>query len=91
MRNIPRLTGARLLLVALACTVAFGVWVAATPSAEAVVIGGPSVCVYYSNGSYSNPVGARGTGCCGEPISWGVTTRFVRCERLYCLDVQCPF
>lgn len=59
-------------------------------TAEAVVIAGPSVCAYYSNASYTTVVGARGTGCCGELISWGVTSAYKRCERLYCLDVLCP-
>jgi hypothetical protein len=35
-------------------------------------------------------VGARGTGCCNKPISWGVTSAYKRCERLYCPDVICP-
>ena len=47
--------------------------------------GGPRVVV-----SREAVVGARGTGCCGEVISWGVTSKYVRCERLYCLDVLCP-
>ena len=83
--------GPRLLIVLVLASVAFGLYVTTVPTAEAIVIGGPSVCIYYSNGSYSTVVGARGTGCCGEPISWGMTTKFVRCERLYCLDVLCPF
>jgi hypothetical protein len=60
------------------------------PQAEAIVIAGPHVCAYYSNATYKTVVGARGTGCCGEVISWGITTKYVRCERLYCLDVLCP-
>ncbi|HEV2846641.1 MAG TPA: DUF6289 family protein [Thermoanaerobaculia bacterium] len=59
-------------------------------TAEAVVIAGPSICTYYSNAAYTTAVGARGTGCCGAPISWGVTSAYKKCERLYCLDVICP-
>ena len=58
--------------------------------AEAVVIAGPHVCTYYSDGTYRTAVGARGTGCCNSTISWGVTSPYKRCERLYCTDVVCP-
>jgi hypothetical protein len=50
----------------------------------------PGVCVYYSDDTFSEVVGARGTACCGEIINWGVTTKFKRCEQVYCLDVLCP-
>ena len=58
--------------------------------AEAVVIAGPHLCTYYSNSSYTTAVGGRGTGCCNTVISWGVTSPYSRCERLYCTDVLCP-
>lgn len=58
------------------------------PTAEAIA--GPGICTYYSNSSYTTVVGARGTGCCGAVIHWGVTSAFKRCEVLYCLDVLCP-
>jgi uncharacterized protein DUF6289 len=58
--------------------------------AMAIVIGGPSICTYYSSANHHTVVGARGTGCCGEVISWGVITQYYTCERLYCLDVLCP-
>jgi hypothetical protein len=58
--------------------------------AEAVVIGGPHVCSYYSDATFSTVVGARGEGCCGTPISWGITTPFKTCERLLCPAVVCP-
>jgi len=60
------------------------------PSAEAVVIGGPFVCAYYSDATFTTVVGARGTGCCGQPINWGITTPYKQCEELLCPDVQCP-
>jgi Family of unknown function (DUF6289) len=58
--------------------------------ADAVVIGGPFVCAYYSDATFTTVVGARGTGCCGQPISWGITTQYVRCEELLCPQVVCP-
>ena len=58
--------------------------------AEAVVIAGPSVCSYYSDATFTTVVGARGTGCCGAPINWGITTPYKKCERLYCPAVVCP-
>ena len=68
--------------------------VLATPllwsTAEAVIIAGPSVCTYYSDATYTTVVGARGTGCCGTVINWGITTLYVKCQKLYCPDVQCP-
>jgi len=59
--------------------------------AEAAIgIAGPSTCTYYSNSSYTTPVGGTSTGCCGEKSSWGVTSPYRKCERLYCTDVICP-
>ncbi|HEX4952979.1 MAG TPA: DUF6289 family protein [Thermoanaerobaculia bacterium] len=60
------------------------------PSREAEAIAGPGICVYYSDATFTQVVGARGTGCCEEPISWGVTTLYRRCEQLLCPDVICP-
>ncbi len=65
-----------------------GIYVASIPKADALF--GPGVCTYYSDAKYKTVVGARGTGCCGEVISWGVTTKYVKCQVLYCLDVLCP-
>lgn len=50
----------------------------------------PGVCIYYSDSTYTQVVGSRGTGCCGRIISSGIVTEFRRCERLYCPDVVCP-
>jgi hypothetical protein len=70
---------------------AAAVFVALTPTNEAVVFPpGPGVTVYYSNASYTTVVGARGSGCCGEVINWGITTKYKKFEKLYCLDVPCP-
>lgn len=63
--------------------------VAFTPApAEALCFG---ITVYYSDATFTEVVGARGTGCCGEVINWGDTSPYSRCERLYCLDVICPW
>ena len=90
MRRLRSLFNARIAVAAIVFVVAVGVYVGSLPRTEAIVIAGPSVCTYYSSATYKTVVGARGTGCCGEVISWGVTTKYVRCERLYCLDVLCP-
>jgi len=50
----------------------------------------PGVCTYYTNAKYKTVVGQRGTGCCGETISWGSVTAFRKCEQMWCLDVMCP-
>jgi hypothetical protein len=50
----------------------------------------PGVCIYYSDATYTEVVGARGTGCCGHVINSGIVTPFRRCERIYCPDVICP-
>lgn len=57
------------------------------PAAEAI---GQGVCAYYSDSTYTTVVGARGTGCCGAVINWGVTTPYKRCDQIYCPDVVCP-
>jgi hypothetical protein len=80
----------KLWLACAALAIAVAVWVAAMPETDAVVIAGPGVWKYYSNASYTTIVGARGTGCCGTVIHWGVTTQYKRFERIYCLDVLCP-
>lgn len=80
------------LLVALALLTAT-VGVAVTflvPAPQAEAIAGPGVCTYYSNASFTTVVGARGTGCCGAVIHWGVVSAYKRCEILYCPDVVCP-
>lgn len=89
MRKISKRTGPRLLLALLVAVIGLSIYVASTTEAEAVVIAGPSVCAYYSDATYTTVVGARGTGCCGQPISWGVTSPFVKCQRLYCTTGNC--
>jgi hypothetical protein len=78
----------RVLLAVLVVVIGVGIYVASMPKADAIA--GPGVCTYYSDAKYKTAVGARGTGCCGEVISWGVTSKYMKCQRLYCLDVLCP-
>ena len=63
-------------------------YVASLPSADAVI--GPGVCTYYKDATYRKAVGARGTGCCGSVISWGIVTAYRKCNTLYCTDQICP-
>ena len=77
-------------MAAIALVIGIGVYVAALPTTQAIVFAGPGVCTYYSSAKYRTVVGARGTGCCGSVINWGVTSPYYRCETIYCLDVICP-
>lgn len=90
MERFLRPTRVRILVAIAVIVVGVAIYLASMPKSDAVVIAGPHVCAYYSSGTYRTVVGARGTGCCGEPISWGITTKWVRCERLYCTQVICP-
>jgi hypothetical protein len=80
----------KLWLACAALAVVAAIGIATIPDSDAVVVVGPGVWAYYSNATYTTVVGARGTGCCGAPISWGVTTPYKRFHRIYCLDVVCP-
>lgn len=78
-------------LAAVGLLLAAGVFVATIPTNEAVVFPpGPGVTVYYSNASYTTVVGARGTGCCGTVINWGITTKFKKFEQIECPAIPCP-
>jgi hypothetical protein len=89
MKRFRVLMNRKVLLAALAVVIGVGIYVAAMPKADALIVA-PGVCAYYSDAKYKTVVGARGTGCCGEVISWGIVTKYKKCERLYCLDVLCP-
>jgi len=69
-----------------ALVVGVGAFVSAVPQAKAFL----GVCTYYQTAAKTTVVGQRGTGCCGETISWGVVTPYRTCEQIYCLDVWCP-
>jgi hypothetical protein len=66
------------------------IYVASLPGAESA-IAAPYVCNYYADAKYKKVVGGTGIGCCGEVINWGVVTPYKKCQKLYCLDVLCPF
>ena len=79
---------ARLLIAAVIILVGGAIYVASMPKSDAIFFNG--VCTYYSNATYKHAVGARGTGCCGEVINWGVTSAYKKCENIYCTDQICP-
>jgi hypothetical protein len=88
MKRFRALWNVKVLLAAVVIVIGVGIYLASLPKAEALI--GPGVCTYYSDAKYKTVVGARGNGCCGEIISWGVTTKYAKCQMLYCLDVLCP-
>jgi hypothetical protein len=78
---------AKAFIVAAIILVGGAIYVASLPKAGA---SGGYVCSYYSDATYRTVVGSRGTGCCGEPINWGVTTAYKKCRVLICTDQICP-
>ena len=74
----------------LIAVVSLAVGITAFVASYAVVFPGPYVCSYYSGPNYKTVVGARGTGCCGSVINWGITTQWKKCQTLYCTDQICP-
>ena len=78
-------------LVASMVMAAFLVGVVAIATTPAKAIAVPSATTYYSDATYKKIVGSEVYGCCGEYIFWGKRTAYRRYERLYCLDVLCPF
>jgi hypothetical protein len=88
MRRHPARLASSLVFVAAVTLAALGILAFAPPVADAIA--GPSVCTYYSNATYTQIVGGQSVGCCGGVSSWGQRTAFVRCQRVYCLDVICP-
>ena len=91
MKSLRTLLSHRIALALLVAAVGIGLYIASMPTTDAVIPpAGPGVWVYYSSGTYTTVVGARGTGCCGEVISWGITTKWKKFERLYCTTGMCP-
>jgi len=80
--------GKRMFLTMAVFLAVVAIYVASLPKAEAIA--GPSICVYYSSATFKKVVGTRGTGCCGEVFSSGVTSPYVKCERLLCTQSICP-
>ena len=79
---------AKVLMAATIILAGGAIYVASTPKSDAIFFNG--VCTYYKDATYKKVVGARGTGCCGEVINWGVTSAFKKCENIYCTDQICP-
>jgi len=73
-------------IAVLALIIGVGALVSTVPRAEAFL----GVCTYYQTAAKQTVVGQRGTGCCGEPVNWGIITQYRTCEQIYCLDVWCP-
>ncbi len=51
-------------------------------------VGNLYVCTYYSDATYTVPVGRRGGSCCQDE-NWGVTSSYSICHPLACTDVLC--
>jgi hypothetical protein len=88
MRRVRAYVNAKLVIAALVVLAAGAIYIASLPKSDALA--GPSVCTYYSSATYKTVVGARGTGCCGTVINWGVTTAYKKCNVVYCTDQICP-
>lgn len=88
MNVIRRLFTLKLIVPILIIAAGVVIYMASLPTNDAV--GGPNVCSYYSDARYKTVVGARGTGCCGSVINWGITTPYKKCQTIYCPDVVCP-
>ena len=88
MSRIRPFLNARFVVAALFVLVGGAIYIASLPKSDAVF--GPSVCTYYSSANYKTAVGARGTGCCGSVINWGVTSAYKKCGTLNCTDQICP-
>ena len=85
---MKRVLNVRVAIAALVLVVGALVYVALLPKPAAMFT--PGVCTYYSSAKYKTVVGQRGTGCCGETISWGSVTAYRKCQQMWCLDVVCP-
>ena len=73
-------------VAALALVTGIGVYMSTVPQADAFL----GVCTYYQTAAKQTVVGQRGTGCCGEPVNWGIVTPYRTCEQIYCAGVWCP-
>ena len=88
MSRIRSFLSAKVIVAALAVLIGGAIYIASLPKSDAVF--GPSICTYYSSANYKTAVGARGTGCCGAVINWGVTSAYKKCNIVYCTDQICP-
>jgi hypothetical protein len=87
MSRIRDYMTARLAVATAVILVSGAIYIASLPKSDAVAAG---VCTYYSSKTYKTAVGARGTGCCGAIINWGVTSAYKKCDTLNCTDQICP-
>ena len=71
---------------AFALAAGIGTYMTTLPTADAFI----GVCTYYQTAQKKKVVGQRGTGCCGEPMNWGVVTEHKTCQQIFCADVWCP-
>ena len=90
MSHVRGWVSRKVLLASLAMIVGVGIFVATMPSTDAVIVAGPGVTIYYSSPAMTTVVGARGTGCCGSVINWGITTAYKKFEKIYCTQQICP-
>jgi hypothetical protein len=88
MSRIRSYVTGKLAIAAAIVLVGGAIYVASIPKSDAVFFQG--VCTYYSSANYKTVVGARGTGCCGAVINWGVVTAYKKCQNIYCTDQICP-
>jgi hypothetical protein len=88
MSRIRSFLSAKLVLAAAIVIVGGAIYIASLPKSDAFI--GLGVCTYYNDATYKKVVGARGTGCCGTVINWGVTSAYKKCETIYCTDQICP-
>jgi len=88
MSRIRAYVNAKFVIAALIILVSGAIYIASLPKTDA--LGGGLVCTYYSSATYKTAVGARGNGCCGAVINWGVTSAYKKCGTLNCTDQICP-
>jgi len=87
MSRIRSFLSAKFVVAAMIVLVGAAVYVASLPKSDAV---GGLLCTYYSSANYKTVVGARGNGCCGSVINWGIVTAYKKCQAMYCTDQICP-
>ena len=87
MSRIRTFVTSKLFLAASIVLIGGAIYIASLPKTDAIALG---VCTYYSSANYKTAVGARGTGCCGSVINWGVVTPYKKCQNIYCTDQICP-
>jgi hypothetical protein len=87
MSRIRSFVTSKLFIAASIAVIGGAIYIASLPKSDAIALG---VCTYYSDATYKKAVGARGTGCCGAVIYWGVVTPYKKCQNIYCTDQVRP-